>query len=212
MLEAVARFNELCFEGALPEVRIVMTKARTYLGKLTFCTRRGFFGRVTGHDSFAIRISTAFDLSVAEWEDVIIHELIHYYIAWSGIKDTSVHGTEFRKIMADINARYGRHISVSHRCKSGELEPRPERIRENYVCVSQMENGSWGVTVAARTKVLYLHRVLPRYYRLHKMSWYLSTDPFFNRFPRSITAKIYKITQEELTRHLAEASHLKLKS
>lgn len=209
VLNAVAQFNELCFDGVLPPVPVVMTKARTYLGKVTFCTRRGLLGRVTGHDSFAIRISTSFDLTQQEWEDVIIHELIHYFIAWRGIRDTSVHGQEFRKMMAEINHKYGRHMSVSHKCKAGELEPKPVRIRNNFVCVTRLQDGNWGVTVAARTRVLYLHRALPRYYQLRGLSWYETADPFFARFPHSISPKIYRISEEELTRHLVGATPLK---
>jgi len=35
-----------------------------------------------------------------------------------------------------------------------------------------------------------------------------SEDPFFNGFPRSKTPKLYKITREELDKHLADAISL----
>lgn len=37
-------FNALCFEGALPVVPIALTKARSFLGKMEYKSRRDFFG------------------------------------------------------------------------------------------------------------------------------------------------------------------------
>jgi hypothetical protein len=35
--------------------------------------------------------------------------------------------------------------------------------------------------------------------------WYSSTDPFFNRYPRAIKVKIYRIAAEDLEKHLQDA-------
>lgn len=48
-----------------------------------------FFGNVVRYENYCIRISTAFDLSERELEDVGIHEMVHYYIAVNNIRDTS---------------------------------------------------------------------------------------------------------------------------
>ena len=112
--ERYAHFNEVCFEGTLPEVPIVLTKAKTFLGKLEYQSVKGLFGRVVSIGEFRIKISTLYDLPEAELEDVIIHEMIHLYIASHRIKDSSSHGKVFREMMTGINNQHGRHITVSH--------------------------------------------------------------------------------------------------
>ena len=193
--KAFDRFNVLCFEGVLPAVPIVLTKAGTFLGKMEYKSRRDFFGIVSSHYDFRLKISTGFDLTQEELEDVIIHEMIHYYIAYRNLRDSSAHGETFRRIMETINQKYGWHITVRHH---GEPEQNLVRggstqCRKHYLCVSTFPDGNMGITVCASTKIFELYRLLPKYYQITKMEWYGSIDPFFNRFPRANTPKIYQI-------------------
>ena len=202
------RFNALCFEGTLPPVPFRLVSARTFLGKVAYKMKRGIFSKAKYTD-FCIRISTSFDLPEAEWEDVIIHEMIHCHILVNGIRDTSAHGQVFREMMDKINSDYGRHITVRHKSKEGSAPAGKEEYRENWLCVTQLQDGSWGITSCARTRVLEIHRGLPRHYRLRSLAWYGSTDPFFNSYPRSIKPRIYKITRAELDEHLKGSTPLK---
>lgn len=68
---------------------------------------------------FAISISGYYDLTADELEDVMVHEMIHYSIAYSGLIDTAPHGTLFRTLMADFNERFGRHITISAHMREG---------------------------------------------------------------------------------------------
>ena len=204
-------FNVKCFEGVLPAVPIVLTKAGTFLGKMGYKSRRDFFGIISSHYDFRLKISTGFDLSQEELEDVVIHEMIHYYIAYRNLLDSSVHGETFRQIMDTINQKYGRHITVRHH---GEPEQNlvkngSTQYRKHYLGVSTFPDGNKGITVCASTKIFELYRLLPKYYDITKMEWYGSIDPFFDRFPRANTPKIYRITEDELTEHLKESVSLK---
>lgn len=204
-------FNALCFEGVLPPVPIVLAKAGTFLGKMEYRQRRDIFGNVTAHDGFRLRISTCFDLPEEELEDVVIHEMIHYYIAYRNIKDSSVHGEAFRRIMDIINRKHGRHIRVCHKGGAG-LAPVREaggKTIKRYLCISAFAGGERGVTVCASTRISELCRLLPRHYRITGMEWYLSGDPFFGRYPRSTTPKIYRIAEAELSEHLKDAVRLR---
>ncbi|MGN0280871.1 MAG: SprT-like domain-containing protein [Prevotella sp.] len=111
-------FNRLMFNGQLPELPIAVGRARTSLGGLHFERRRKLFGGVEMRN-FHIRISSMYDLEEREFEDVLIHEMIHYHILHNRLKDTSAHGHLFRSMMNDINARYGRHISISYKPSNG---------------------------------------------------------------------------------------------
>jgi len=208
VLETFEKFNALCFEGSLPPIPVKLTAAGTFLGKVTYVGRRNLLGRVSKYENYTMRISTLFDLPAKELEDVVIHEMIHYYIALKGIRDTSVHGTVFRSMMENINSRFGRNISVRHNAASSQVSAKTEQIRANWLCVTQLENGEWGVTSCAKTRIFELYRALPKYFRLKSMAWYGSFDPFFNRFPRSQKPSIYKISREELDKHLSDAQPL----
>lgn len=203
------RFNGLCFNGSLPSIPVKLSHARTFLGKVTFVGKRNLFGKIVRFEHFTLRISTVFDLTEPELEDVILHEMIHYYILVNGIKDSSAHGRVFRKMMNDLNLRFGRNMKISHHLTPAQRTAVTKKIRANYFCVSQLSDGNWGITVCANTRIFEIHRKLPKYYRLRSVTWYGSTDPFFNRYPRSRVPKIYKISKEELDLHLADARQFK---
>jgi len=113
-------FNDAYFDGALPPVPIKLGWARRSIGSLAYKKRRKWFGKVEYMD-FRIRISARFDLSEAELEDTLLHEMIHYEILVNQRRDTSAHGRLFRARMKELNERYGRHVTVSYRIK-GQAE------------------------------------------------------------------------------------------
>ena len=113
--------NKQCFGGQLPKVRIQLSKARTYLGQLGYKRRRKLLGGWEYYD-YVIRISIRLEHTEDEITDTLLHEMIHLYISVNHLKDTSTHGVLFRKIMNELNTRYGRHITVSHHRTKEELE------------------------------------------------------------------------------------------
>ena len=77
---------------------------------------------------FVLRINTRIDLPEYVMEDIILHEMIHYYIAVNQLRDTSSHGRLFRREMARINADGNRHITISYRLSKEQLlELYPEK-------------------------------------------------------------------------------------
>lgn len=269
--KAFDRYNALCFRGELPGIRLELSRARTYLGRyeekrpqVRFLGRR--FSLPTAEPLRLIRISTAFDLTPEQQDDVIIHEMIHYYLAWKGLADRVPHGPHFRQLMEAINSRFGRHIVVRYKMGTpavgqqgasadwqtgtagsqgtagqqgaagsqgtagqqgtagsqgaagqqgaagsragGAATPRAGR---RIICVSHLRSGETGVTVCATTRVFYLRRALPRAYNIKSSEWYSTADPFFARYPRSNTPKIYRISPEELSRHLQGAVRMAFK-
>jgi len=204
----IGEFNALVFSSCLPPIPVKLTRARSFLGKVQYKKKRNVFGKVSGNTDFLMRISVMFDLSEKEQEDVILHEMIHYFIAFKGLKDTSSHGKLFRKYMEQINRDFGRNITVRHKTLPGTVNPKTMEVRPHYICISLLQNDSWGITVCAKSKIFELYRTLPRHYQIKQMSWYGSLDPFFNKYPRSKTPKVYKITQQELDDHLGTAQRM----
>ena len=202
--ERFSHFNALCFDGALPGVPIVLTRATTFLGKVRYKRRKRLFGQTENVD-FQIRLSSEFELPENEWDDVIIHEMIHFYIARNNLRDTSTHGTVFRGMMDEINRKYGRHITVSHRTSPEATSPRMARERWHCICVSKFQDGTEGITVCSEAMAPRIERGLPKNYRIVSREWYVSNDVYFNRFPHSRLPRIYKITASDLQAHIATA-------
>ena len=199
--------NESCFEGALPRIPIKLSRARTFVGRLQYKPVRNWRGRVVGGENFIIRISTKFDLPEAEIEDTLIHEMIHYWIVLNGLRDSSTHGRLFRAKMKEINELYGRHLTISHRSTPEELD-RDTRVRDHYLCVSQLADGRTAVTVAARTRIRSIQWHFRRSPTVRSTVWYHSRDPWFNRFPCCRTPKLYPVDPATLQQHLAGAEAL----
>lgn len=204
----IDEFNELVFSSALPPITVKISKARTYLGKLQYQTRRNFWSKQT-NCGYVMYISAIFDLPEREQEDIILHEMIHYFIAYTGQKDTSAHGKLFRMYMDRINKDFGRNIVIRHKHDANLVAASQNKIiRTNYLCFSVLKIGKLGITSCAKSKISEMKRELPRHYPIDRMFWCTSQDPFFNGYPRSRTPKIYKITVEELDPHMKNVTPL----
>ena len=201
-----AEYNELCFGGKLNPLPFRLSRARTFLGQLRF--RRRPCGKGTWqYSDFVFVISTKYDYPEAEIEDTILHEMIHYYILSNQIQDTAPHGKVFRHIMNDINRRFHRNISVTHR-RTKEEQDKDTEVRQHLVCVIRLKSGKTGITIAARTRLFQLWDQLPSIPEIAECKWYVSTDPYFNRFPRAISLKVYPIPSDEINAHLSGAQPL----
>lgn len=197
-------FNTLCFDGKLPPVPIELSRARTYLGQCTFMRRRKPWGGVERYD-FKLRISTRVELTQAELEDVLLHEMIHYYIGVNQLKDTSAHGQLFRAKMQEINTRHGRNITISHRYTAEQREQAADtRRRWHMVAVVTMTDGRTGIKVLPRIvqRITHYYNMVQLSPEVAAVNLYMTDDPFFNKYPNSAALKVHYIDKAELTHHL----------
>ena len=199
-------FNALMFNGELPALPIKLSNARSFLGQLSYKMRDKEDGTKECYD-FVLRINTKYDLPEPEVEDTIIHEMIHYFIHCHQIKDTSQHGEVFQMMMKGINQKYGRHVSVRHFTTKEEQEQDDEK-RQHIVCVSRFKTNLRGITVSTKSRVFDLWEQMKSFPDVVEQHWYISTDPFFNKFPRAVTPKIYRVPIDEIEQHLQGAKEL----
>lgn len=199
-------YNSLCFDGKLPLPRIRIGHAKGYLGQLRYKVKKDKSGKATYSD-FSLNFTQRYEMDQEKLEDVVIHEMIHYYIHYNNIQDTTAHGVVFRKMMDDINIRFKRNITISDR--SGlPVSDESQQIKMHLVCVATLKSGDTGVAVCARTRAFEIYDELPRRYDILKFSWYFTSDQYFNRFKRTNTAKLYRADKEEVSQHLATATEL----
>lgn len=203
--QKVDEFNKLIFKNQLEPIPIHIGSSRTRLGSIS-CKHRKTAKGIEFY-GFKLTISKCFDLQERDMEDTIIHELIHYYILSKQLHDSSPHGTLFKQLMNHINQHFGRNITISHRSSSEERSA-DKRIKEHFVCITELEDGRTGITVSAKTRIFEMWRYLPRFFKLKKMTWYWTTNPFFNQFSNAIRPKIYLYDSNKLEEELKDAKEL----
>ncbi len=201
-------FNNLCFEGKLKPLPFRMSNARTFLGMVKFKRKLNFDATWHYYDfEFVISQKCENTGSEQEVEDVIIHEMIHYYILSNQLHDNGPHGDIFKRMMRDINARYNRHVTISHK-KSREESDKDTELRQHIICVVHFRSGKLGIAVVARTRIFELWDKMRLFPDVAEVKWYYTIAPFFNRYPRITKPKLYAISQADLDEHLTTAVRL----
>lgn len=202
-------YNRLMFRSSLPTPAFRLSNARTALGKLTCIQRRNPAGKVEKY-GFTLWVSKLFDFTPEEIDDVIIHEMIHLCIGSRQLRDTSAHGVVFRRIMNEINSRYGRHIKIANH-GSGASPAKPSAAQScppAYFAVVRLKNGATGIMAVAMTRIFELWRAVGHSPEVEQAEWYVSTDPYFASFPKSRSPRMRLVSPEEYEPHLRSALRL----
>ncbi len=199
-------FNDECFGGSLPVPVLRVGRARTMLGSLCYRKERRLFGR-TRFSGFVLTVSSFYDLPQEELDDVILHEMIHLYVASRNMVDDAPHGKLFRRKMIELNSRFGRHITVSRR---GRLEKAAHGRSHNIIAVVRMQDGSMGVMRPSKSRLFQISRTLNMYYKVESVDWYFSKNPWFDTLPRSLKPRVYSADAERLTTALADAMPVRI--
>ncbi|MCH5237256.1 MAG: SprT-like domain-containing protein [Muribaculaceae bacterium] len=204
-------YNRDIFSSKLPEPTFSLTRARTFRGKLIYKIRKTLLK--TEFYDFEMRFSVNFDITQSEWEDVVIHEMIHLFIASEGIKDRSSHGPEFRKLMHTINKTHGRKIRISTKSTAREATDNntDRRIKAHFICLARLNDGRLGVAPVAKTRIFNLWNGFNSFSGVKSLKWIGTTDPWFNALPHVQKPKFYLINEEEVSAHLRGAQPLERK-
>ncbi len=189
------KFNRDIFQNQLPLPLMHISQARSFMGQ--FKVDREFKLLRKSKETYHLTLSCRYDLEEAVLEDVVIHEMIHFLIHYKKIKDTSSHGKYFRQLMTEINRRFGRHITVSHRCSKQELESDAAKAH-SIVCLCTMTDGRKLVCRASQSKVFELHRSFQEWDKVEKQEWYWVYGSYFNRYRRVLTPRLFSIDKEGL--------------
>lgn len=202
------RLNDIYFEGKLQPLPFKISNARIFLG-LVRCKREKNFDDTWHYYDFEFVVSPKCENTEGEHavEDVIIHEMIHYYILSNQMQDNGPHGNILKGMMQDINKRFNHNISVTHK-KTREEEEKDDDVRQHLLCVVRFRTNQYGIAVSTRTRLFELWDIMPTFSKAAEVTWYVTTDPFFNRYPRITKPKLCHITRAELDEHLVGAKKL----
>ena len=150
------------------------------------------------HIECTLRFSTSFDLPENELEDVIIHEMIHYRIAYNCMRDTSSHGQMFKSMMQEINREHGRNIAIRHRMvESGgsQIVDTRKRLSRHVVAVVKFKDGRTGIKVLPRIvqRISNYYNKVGAASHVESVDLYFSLDPYFDLYPNSSALKVHII-------------------
>lgn len=203
-------YNRLMFGGRLPKIRIELSDASSFLGVCVADVKQLPDGR-KAHSNFRLKINTRIDLPEQVVEDTIIHEMIHYFIFYNELCDTSAHGEIFKAIMASINATFNRHLTISHKSTAEQSEQAVSQKRVwRVIAAIHFKSGRVGVKVLPRVapRIMDYHSKMMKQAEVERIDLYLHDNPFFNRYPSSAALRVYELEADVLERNLEGAKEL----
>lgn len=190
------RFNKENFGGRLTPPKFLVNNARTRLGSMAFKWKRSLFKRET-YD-YVIRLSNYYDIPEVEFQNVLLHEMIHYYIAVNHFKDDSVHGTMFRSIAQRIN-KQGWHVVVRTDTRKWPVAERNRKkviTRKRIVLAASTTDGKYFLSVIGPGSVRKVKLQIARTPQIRETHWFESSDDYFQQFPQCRTLRGRIVTKE----------------
>ena len=201
MEEWFRRFDHDYFGGKLPVPELGLTRAKTRLGQLAY-KRATRWGRTKLY-AFKLSMSTYYDMTDRQAKSVLLHEMIHYIIGFTGLKDTAPHGIVFRGMMDNLNRKYGWDIRVMTSTKGWKVSEWAEERQkakgpQTYLMLAiEMKDGKH-----------YLSRVNPSFARriesklalvreLRSHRWYTTHEPYFEDYPQVRSLRGRRISKSD---------------
>ena len=96
--------NEKYFDNSLPTPWFETMNSINVLGKFEYNKNKKKCKKPIRDQ--VIKMSDCFDYPEKDFIEIMVHEMIHYYIAWNRIKDNKSHGREFMRIANDFKRKY----------------------------------------------------------------------------------------------------------
>lgn len=202
------RFNADYFGGQLPLPRLRLSQSRTRMGSMS-CKRKYHLGKYHLTD-FTIHMSNYYDLTERQFQNVLLHEMIHYAIAYSGMKDTSAHGIVFRRMMDHLNRDHGWEITIMSHRKDLPLAHGISTDRTYLVLALSLISGERMLSVVNPAYARRLNRLVPTVPGLRDYGWYLSNDPYFFEFPKVRSLRGRKVDEREYQERLSQMERINL--
>lgn len=106
--EKYHQYNQLYFDGELFLPRIRLTKTYSFVGNFS-C--RKFIGK-RKIKSPLIEISSYYEMNDNQLRDILVHEMIHFYLAFKHIDHNITHGKDFLNMANSLNAKYGLNVEI----------------------------------------------------------------------------------------------------
>ena len=201
MEEWFKRFDQEYFGGKLPLPELSLTRAKTRLGQLAF-KRASRWGRTKLYD-FKLSMSTYYDMTERQAKSVLLHEMIHYIIGYTGLKDTSPHGVVFRGMMDNLNRKYGWDIRVMTSTKGWKVSERVAEKKkakgpQTYLMLAiELKDGKFYLSRVNPGFARRIEKQLPMVRELRSHRWYTTQESYFEDYPQVRSLRGRRITKND---------------
>ena len=199
MEEWFKRFDQEYFGGKLPLPELGLTRAKTRLGQLAF-KRSTRWGRTKLYD-FKLSMSTYYDMTDKQAKSVLLHEMIHYIIGYTGLKDTAPHGVVFRGMMDNLNRKHGWDIRVMTSTKGWKVSEKVEARKKAagpqiyLILAVELKDGKHFLSRVSPRFARSLERQLLKAKEVSSYSWYTTQESYFEDFPQVRSLRGRRITK-----------------
>lgn len=199
MEEWFKRFDQEYFGGKLPLPELSLTRAKTRLGQLAF-KRASRWGRTKLYD-FKLSMSTYYDMTDQQAKSVLLHEMIHYIIGYTGLKDTAPHGVVFRGMMDNLNRKYGWDIRVMTSTRGWKVSERVTEKKkakgpQTYLMLAiELKDGKFYLSRVNPSFARRIEKQLPMVRELRSHRWYTTQESYFDDYPQVRSLRGRRITK-----------------
>ncbi len=208
------KFNDDYFGAGLPLPVLKTSAAHTRLGQMS-CKWTKRWGRTKCHD-FIIKLTTYYDMTERQAQNVLLHEMIHYSIAYTGLKDTAPHGIVFRGIADKLNRQYGWDIKAMTTTKGWKkAESAKARVNQRpaiyLILALKMKDNRHFLSVVNPRYARQIDLRLRGLTEVEHYGWYASSESAFDHMPivRSLRGK--RVSREEYENRVAVMQQVFLK-
>lgn len=187
--EKFEKYNNLYFNGSLKTPKFKISNSKRALGTLSISRRLNFYGGYTKEHT--ISISKYYDRTEKQYDNTLIHEMIHLYISQNDIIDNGSHGRRFKAECARIN-KYGWDLSRTTDISGWKLSEEAQKRLDNKlsnatyeIIVYQMydTDNTQFIFRVAKGKALNYYNHLKYKCKAVKVKYFKSNDNIFESLP-----------------------------
>ena len=187
--EKFEKYNNLYFNNSLKTPKFKISNSKRALGTLSISRRLNFYGGYTKEHT--ISISKYYDRTEKQYDNTLIHEMIHLYISQNDIIDNGSHGRRFKAECARIN-KYGWDLSRTTDISGWKLSEEAQKRLDNKlsnatyeIIVYQMydTDNTQFIFRVAKGKALNYYKHLKYKCKAVKVKYFKSNDNIFESLP-----------------------------
>lgn len=146
-------WNREAFNNELPVPTFELMTSKRTLGQYSY-------NRVLGETIHKIRISDYYDSLEKRINETIVHEMIHFYIKYKGIKDTSSHGPIWKRMARELSQKFDLNITRLSNAMGEISEATKEKKLKNgkkyeYVLLFKTTADKYGAAVVPPQKLYF---------------------------------------------------------
>jgi hypothetical protein len=180
-------FNDSYFNSELPRIDFKITKEKRRFGFFEYARRYDAFTHKYIEVPIRIGISSYYDMPEKSFDETLIHEMIHYYIAHKRIKDNNKHGRYFMMYASRISAASG--YDITRYGNSSGMALNNDGAKKDYFIMKFKYRGTQYFSRISRSRVGTSDEIKSAFNGVTNISFYKSNDVKLDRY-RQCTARL----------------------